>query len=302
MPTAKVITVVLALLICDTIQAQTSEVDSTGRPHHTTTLNLSPSLDVSITSDSKEGSEVISAEWLAALSARVFMDGEPDQFAGRIDATYGQHISEQVPQKTQDNLIVSMTPSRTIFPALGLRLFLEVTGETQFTEGHVDTAVTNFLDPLFLYQSLFVGKRMSTQSEDGNMSFDLTAGVGYALQQTVANNFVLQQHRNIVVTATNPLNQSEVTIESGYSGIIDINYSNLVADNLKFTFGAKTVAMTKGNLGGTISDARVTSLFSVGFQYKIVNLSYRGHLVYDRNVSLKRDLSQFLGFGVKFDL
>src|SRR5438105_3008028 len=111
-------------------------------PHHTTKLHLSPSLDISLTSDSKEGNEVLSAEWLSALTARVFMDGEPDQFAGRIDATYGQHISELEPQKTQDDLIVSVTPSRTIVPSIGLRLFLEVTGETQFTKGYVDTAVT----------------------------------------------------------------------------------------------------------------------------------------------------------------
>ncbi len=295
------IAIFLIFLLTTSAHAQEPAVDSI-KPHHTTTLNFSPSLDVSITSDSKEGDEVISAEWLSALSARVFMDGEPDQFGGRIDATYGQHISEQEPQKTQDDLIVSLTPSRTIVSSVGLRLFLEVTGETQFTKGLVDTAVTNFMDPLFLYQSLFLGKRISSQSEDGSMSFDLTAGLGYALQQTVANSFVLQQNRNIVVTSNNPLNQAGVTIESGYSGIVDVNYSNDIATNLKLTFGAKTVALTKGNLGGDLTNARVTSLFSLGFQYKIINLSYRGHLVYDRNVSLRRELSQFLGFGLKADL
>ena len=296
-----IIVFLLTLHLSLTARAQEAVVDST-KPHHTTTLSLSPSLDISITSDNKEGSEVISAEWLAALSAKVFMDGEPDQFGGRIDATYGQHVSEQLPQKTQDDLIISLTPSRTVFPSLGLRLFLEVTGETQFTKGYVDTAVTDFLDPLFLYQSLYLGKRISGASADGNMTYDFTAGLGYALQQTVANSFVLQQNRNIVVTPTNPLNQEQVTIESGYSAIVDFNYSNNITTDLKFTVGAKTVSLMKGNLNANFKNARTTSLFSLGFQYKFVNLCYRGHLVYDPNVSLERELSQFLGFGLKLDL
>lgn len=295
------IVILLSLLIGTAAFAQDATVDSTA-PHHKTTSNLSLSLDVSVANDSKEGSEILSAEWRSALSAKVFMDGEPDQFAGRIDATYGQHVSELEPQKTQDDLIVSFTPSRTIVPAIGLRLFLEVTGETQFTEGHVDTTVTNFLDPLFLYQSLFVGKRLSSVSDDGMTQFNLTAGVGYALQQTMANSFILQQNRNVVVTANNPLNQSGVTIESGYSAIVDINYMKMTQSGLMFTLGAKTVALSKDDLKGELTKSRVTSLFSLVLQYKIVNINYQGHLVYDPNVSLRRELSQFLGFGLKLDI
>jgi hypothetical protein len=281
--------------------AQDAPIDST-KPYHTTKSTLSYSLDVSVSNDSKAGSEVLSADWLSTVAAKVTMEGEPDQFDGRVNATYGQHISELVPQKTQDDLIVSMMPSRTIVSSASIRFFLEVTGETQFTEGHVDTATTNFLDPLFVYQSLFLGRRFSMASDDGTMSFDLTAGIGYALQQTVASNFVLQQNRNIVVTPNNPLNQSDVTIESGYSAILDVNYSKTAASGLQFTFSAKTVALTKDNLGGNLSDARVTSLFSLGFQYKIINLTYNGHLIYDPNISLERELSQFVGFGIKVDL
>jgi hypothetical protein len=302
-----IITEVTTLLLqCGSAYGQQVAVDSTATPspaaHHATTSNLSLILNVNMSSDSREGNEVMSADWLSSVSAKVFMDGEPDQFAGRIDATYGQHVSELEPQKTQDDLIVSFTPSRTIVPVIGLRLFLEVTGETQFTEGHVDTTATNFLDPLFLYQSLFVGKRLSSVSEDGITQFNLTAGVGYALQQTMANSFILQQNRNIVVTANNPLNQSGVTIESGYSAIVDLNYMKMTQSCLMFTLGAKTVALSKDDLKGDLTKSRVTSLFSVVLQYKIVNINYQGHLTYDANVSLRRELSQFLGFGLKLDI
>jgi hypothetical protein len=296
----------LTLAVSATAYAQIGGTDSTAPPAattppktHSTKFTISPSLDVSITSDSKEGSEVLSGDWLAALTAKIDMEGQVYQFASRLDATYGEHISEDVPQKTQDDLILSFTPSRMILPSIGLRLFLEVSGETQFTEGMVDSSETNFLDPLFVYQSLFLGKKISWTSDDGNRSFDMTAGVGYALQQTVAKNFLFRQNRNIQLSQTNPLKQADVTIESGYCALVDVNYSNTITNDLQFTAAAKTVALTKDQLTADFNNARITSIFSVGFQYLYFNLSYNGHLVYDPNVSLERELTQFLGFGFK---
>ncbi len=274
--------------------------DTTTAPNpYATKYTLSPSLNVSISSDSKQGYSVLSGDWLSVLSATMDKEGELYQFSARLDATYGQHISNALPQKTADNVVLSFTPSRTIVPSIGLRLLLEVAGQTQFTKGMVDSTVTNFSDPLFVYQSLFVGKKIIWASEDGQRSFNLTAGVGYALQQTEASNFLLRQNRNIVFTNTNPVQQPEITLESGYCAIVDVNYSNIITNDLQITAAAKTVALTKDELTMDFTNARVTSIFSVGFQYKFINLTYSGNLVYDPNVSLERDLSQFLGVGIK---
>jgi hypothetical protein len=263
------------------------------------TSSFTFSFDLSIANDSKEGNEVLSADWLTSLSVRTFLDGPIDQFNGRIDATFGQHISYLTPQKTQDNLIVSFTPSRTILSSIDLRLLLEITAETQLTKGLVDTVVTDFLDPLFLYQSLFLGKRISANSENGSHTFDLTLGVGYALQQTFAEDFILEGNRNVVISETNPLNQLGVTIESGYSAIVDLNYSNDLTEGLNLMLGWKTVGMTKRDLVADPRDARVTSLFSLGLQFHAIQLTAKSHLVYDKNVSLRRELSNFSGFGIK---
>ncbi|MDP4199214.1 MAG: hypothetical protein Q8922_05585 [Bacteroidota bacterium] len=298
----------MALLTAASARAQdtTHAADTaTLAPAHPTTHSVSLSLGVTVQSDSKAGDEAFSADILTGLEAKIFMDGEPFQIGASVYAKYGQvATAHEEPQKTQDDLIASITPSYTVLPALGIRLFLEVTGETQFRPGIIDTAKTDFLDPLFLYQSLFLGKRLSSLSADGNTTFDLTAGVGYALEQTVANSFVLQSHRNFVVTDKSPLSsvQDQVTFESGIAGIIDMNYQTALGDGFGFHSGWKTVAMKKEEFFTNFENARVTSLLLAGLQYKIVSLDYSGHLVYDPNISLRRQLSQTLVFGLTLNL
>ncbi len=280
--------------------------DTTAAPvTRTTTHSISISVGVTIQSDSRSGDEAFSADILTGLQAKIFMDGEPFQIGASIYAKYGQLATTTAePQKTQDDLIVSITPSYTVFPVAGIRLFLEVTGETQFRPGVVDSTPTNFLDPLFLYQSLFLGKRLSSQSDDGTSTFDLTAGVGYALEQTLANSFVLQHNRNFVVTTQSPLSsvQEQVTFESGVAAILDINYQKALGDGFSFHTGWKSVALKKQEFLSNFDNARVTSLLLTGLQYKIVSLEYSGHLVYDPNISLRRTLSQSLVFGLTLNL
>jgi len=274
-------------------------------PAHPTTHSVAITAGVTMLSDSKDGSETFSADMLTGLQAKIFFDGEPFQLGASIYAKYGQlATSTAPPQKTQDDLIVSLTPSYTVLPGPGIRLFLEVTGETQFRPGVVDSSPTNFLDPLIIYQSLFLGKRLSSQSEDGTSTFDLTAGVGYALEQTLANNFILQSHRNFVVTTQSPLSsvQDQVTFESGVAAIVDINYQKALGDGFSFHSGWKSVALKKQEFFADFPNSRVTSLLLAGLQYKIVSLEYSGHLVYDPNISLRRTLSQSLVFGLTVNL
>ena len=179
-----------------------------------------------------------------------------------------------------------------------------MTGETQFAPGTVDSQPTNFLDPLFLYQSLFVGRRFANTSADGLGQFSLVAGVGYAFQQIITKNFILTQNRNFVVSANSPLSdvQGEVTFESGYSAIADLDYQRTIATDLSLHLSFKTVALSKDGLGGDLTKARVTSLLLLSWQYKFLSLDYTTHLVYDSNVSPERELDQSLVFGLKLDL
>ncbi len=273
---------------------------------------IEPSIGVTIQSNSSADSDALSAVWVVGLDANFFCDGEPWQFGAKLHAIYGQQSSETgIPRTIQDDLIASVTPSRTVLPALHIRLFLEMAGETQMAKGVAgDSSPTKFLDPVFVYQSLFLGRRFEDAADDGSWQYDLTTGVGYALQQTVAQNFILAQNRNIQITAQNPLSsvQNEITLESGYSAIVDFNLRDNIGQDLQFTSNWKTVAINRitgdslPHASTFFENARVTSLLLVGFVYHFIGISYSGNLTYDRNVSLRRSLEQSLVFGFKVTL
>ncbi len=314
----------IALGVCSSANAQTSGVDTTLTPAKAvdtvsapdtatqtppvkslTTFTANLSLGAMVQSQSQAGSSTFAANWLVGVESKLYLDGPGAQLGASLYAKYGQsNNGDSVPQKTQDDLILSLTPSVPMLPAAGIRLFLEVTGETQFEPGTVDSQTTNFLDPLFLYQSLFLGRRFANTSADGLGQFSLVAGVGYAFQQTITKNFIFTQNRNFVVSTNNPLSdvQGEVTFESGYSAIADLDYQRTIATDLSTHISFKTVALSKDGLGGDLTKARVTSLLLLSWQYKFLSLDYNLHLVYDSNVSPERALDQSLVFGLKWDL
>lgn len=302
---------VTILMLAGSAHAQQDTTQTSGATPKSSTIqhSIQPSLGVTIESISEADQETFSAIAIAGLDANYFADGEPWQLGAKLYVRYGQQYSAAAPPvKSQDDLILSITPSRTILPGPKIRLFLETTGETQMAKGYADDSTpTKFLDPLFVYQSLFLGRRFSNSADDGSWQYDLTAGVGYALQETLAQNFILSGNRHLVVTDHNPLSsvQNEVTLESGYSAIVDFNLQENIGENLQLTAGWKTVGInrvqtpTLPEATTFLENARVTSLLEFGLQYKFLSIDYSGNLTYDRNVSLRRSLDQSLVFGFK---
>jgi hypothetical protein len=299
----------LCLALCTNARAQQpaatppTENSPAANAKSNTTFVVSPSLGVTLESISNDGEETFAGQWLTGLRSKLYSEGDIFQLSASLDAKYGQfHSKEAPPVKTTDDLILSVTPSVTVIPKIGIRLFLEVTGETQMAEGTVDSATTNFLDPLFLYQSIFLGKRFELESE--TQSLILTTGAGYAFQQTFTTSFVLEQNRQFVFTDNIPLNnvQQQVTIESGYSAMVDLSYRNQLSSLLSLTTDCKTFLVTKKSFADDIKNARVASLIGVGLQYSFLSLDYSGHVVYDRNISLRRSFAQSLVFGFRVNL
>ncbi|HEY3876896.1 MAG TPA: hypothetical protein VGM92_15630 [Candidatus Kapabacteria bacterium] len=274
--------------------------------------SIQPSLGLTLQSVTEGDSDLVSAVWVAGLDGGYFYDGEPWQLGAKLHAIYGEQVANgKYPIKTQDDLIASITPSMTVIPGPQIRLFFETAAETQMASGIAsDSSPTKFLDPVFIYQSLFLGRRFESAAEDGSWQYDLTAGVGYALQETLAQSFIFAQNRNVVVTENNPLSsvQNEITLESGYSAIVDFNLQENVNDNFQWTASWKTVAINRiagpslPEASNFFQNARITSLLITGLQYKFLSLSYTGELTYDRNVSLRRSLDQSLVFGFKATL
>jgi hypothetical protein len=256
--------------------------------------------------DNNPEQETLTLQWLASLQARFSYEGQPYQFGSSLFAQFGQLVTkESPPQKTQDDIILTVVPSMTLSDQLGLRLFLEVTGETDMAKGVVDdTVATKFADPLFLYETLFFGHKTNYQSEDGAREFQFTIGVGYAFQQTVTKDFVLASNRNFIIDQNNPLSsvQDQFTLEKGYSGVLDLFYRNRLSDDFTFKTSLKTVALTRKDFFQDISNARVGNLLLSGLSYKFLSIDYTLRIIYDNNISSRRQLEQTLVFGFKLEI
>lgn len=246
--------------------------------------------------------ETLTAQWLASLQGRMNWEGEVLGLSGSLFSQYGQlHTKDFVPEKTQDNLIVSMTPSLSILPSIGFRVFLENTAETQMQPGIIDTSVTNFLDPLFLYQAIFVGQKITSSATDGSGELSLTYGIGYALQQTFTQDFITtKQGEQLKRDPNSPI--SNVDLELGITGVIDFTARKQLTDNFLLTTSLKTIALGKEDTYKDLDKARVSFLGLTSLSYGVVSLDYTCRIVYDSNFSPIRQLDQTLVFGMRLNL
>jgi hypothetical protein len=269
-------------------------------------FTLAQNLGITFQNISKSSlDETQTLQWLSCTQARFGIEGPKYQFNTGLFLQYGQlHSKSQIPKKVQDNLILTLTPSMTLIKAFDIRLFFETSGETSIGKGEVDNSQTTFLDPLFLYQTLFIGQKVQSESESEDANFELTYGIGYAFQQTITNKFVLEENRDFVIGPNNPLSsvQDQVTLESGYSALIEMLYENHLSDKFILTSSLKSVAFTKQSIPKDLKKSRVSCLVTAGLHYWIFGIDYNLRLIYDHNLSLRRQIDQTLVFGLKLNI
>ncbi|MEI8134211.1 MAG: hypothetical protein WCH46_03910 [bacterium] len=267
-------------------------------------FGFSPSIGFTFQGISKDGEESEDLQWLSSLQAKAGYEGSRFQFNSNLFLQYGAQVSREAPpKKVQDNFQLSLIPSVTISDRAKLRLIFEVTGETEMGEGLIDSVPTRFLDPLFLYEALFIGHKSMLTSENGNSQFEFVFGVGYAYQQTLANKFILEQNRKFVDNSGLLSDvQDQFTVEKGYSSVLQINWNVKLAEDLSFKESFKSVAMTKDDFTKNIKNSRIGSLLLASIAYKIFSIDYTLHIIYDKNLSPRRQLDQTMVFGLKFDL
>jgi len=269
------------------------------------TFSASPAIGFTYQGTSKDGDESQDMQWLSQLQAKLGYEGAFFQFNSSLFLQFGQQVAADAhPRNTQDNLQFSLIPSVSLSENLGLRLFLDVTGETQIGKEVIDSAQANFLDPLFLYETIFLGHKTHLASDDGNFDLLLIYGAGYAYQQTYTKHFVLAQNRKFVVDENNPLSnvQDQFTVNQGYSGIFELDLTKNLGSNFSFKETFKTVVLTKQGFFDHVKNSRVGSLLISGLAYKFLSIDYTLHLVYDNNISPRRELDQTMVFGLKFDI
>jgi hypothetical protein len=204
---------------------------------------------------------------------------------------YGQSkIKGKLSEKLQDAFILSITPSIPLIKKPAIRLFLETTGETTLGKGMINDQPTGFFDPLFLYQTLFLGqKHYSNQIED-KTTYELTYGLGYAFQQTLNKNFQIQ----------NDITGNNSNFESGFSGIIEFNLNSQITESISLVINAKAVALSRQDFFNDFNAARRSVLVRSGIFYNKIGMEYNYHLVHDLNLSASDMTDQSIMFTLSF--
>jgi hypothetical protein len=306
--------VITVVLLCACGLTSTAVAQTEGEPAFTATVDagapsthfstsINSMLGLTFQNISKSDDETLTVQWLASVNARMTWDNTTSGLSSSLFAQYGQlHTVEAVPLKTQDNLIMSVTPSTTLIKAASIRAFLEVTGETQMAPGMVDTVPSDFLDPLFLYETVFLGQYIQSNADDGSGEFKLIYGLGYSMQQTVTNRFILASNRNYVIGPDNPLSavQSQVTVESGLSAVVDMSARAQLAENLNLNVSIKAVALGKADSYKNWETWRCSGLALANISYGIITIDYTMRLLYDATYSIRRQLEQSLVLGLRF--
>ncbi len=262
---------------------------------------LSPTLGFNLQSSSYErGEETISAQWLGSLRSKLDIYGSTFNFNSSVTAQYGQIISkEDVPQTTQDNLMVSIMPSMSLFEKLQLRLFFDNVLQTSMDNNDNYGNPISFLDPAYLYHTLFLGQDYKWENDEYTSSFNIIYGVGYAVQQTYTDKYILEENKDFIIDDDNPLSdvQSHFTLETGYSGILKFTYDTMISEDFSFYTDFSIAAITKDSFFEDVSKVSVNGIFYSTLKYKYFSLQYSANLTYDEQIYSHRQLEQTLVFG-----
>jgi hypothetical protein len=254
-------------------------------------FHLHPSIGLTFGDSNSSGKRITNLQWLATVNSDLSYLTPKFDLNSSLFMQYGQSKAQgQDPVKLQDAFILSVTPSIPIIKLPQLRLFLETTAETNLGKGTINDKPTQFFDPVFLYQTLFVGqKHYSLQKEDKTI-WELTYGVGYAFQQTLNYKFKFE----------NDLNGNKAGFESGFSGIIEFNINSKVSETINFVLNAKAVALSRENFFRNIDASRRSVLIRSGLFFKKVGIEYNYHQVHDPNLSPIALVDQSIMFTLSF--
>jgi len=254
-------------------------------------FHLRPSLGLTFTDSNADGERATNLQWLGTINSDFDYVGKKFDFSSTLFMQYGESkITGQDAEKLQDAFILSLTPSIPLMKIPVIRLFLETTAETSLGKGTINEVPTGFLDPLFLYQTLFLGQKHYSYQDKDNTTWELTYGLGYAFQQTLNKKFEVQ----------NDIAGNKSDFESGFSGILEFNVNSQISESVNFVLNAKAVALSRENFFQDFDSSRRSILVRSGFFYKKVGVEYNYHQVHDLNLSENDLVDQSIMFTITF--
>jgi len=253
-------------------------------------FHIRPSLGLTFGDSNSSGIRITNLQWLGTVNSDFDYIGNKFDLSSTLFMQYGESkVQGEDAEKLQDAFILSITPSIPLIKVPKIRLFLETTAETNLGKGTIGDNPTSFLDPLFLYQTLFLGQKHYSYQKEDNTTWDLTYGLGYAFQQTLNNKF-----------ETVNIDGNNSNFESGFSGIIEANINSKISETLSFVLNAKAVALSRENFFKDFDSSRRSILVRSGLFYKKVGIEYNYHQVHDLNLSENDLVDQSIMFTLTF--
>lgn len=249
-----------------------------------------PSLGLTFGDSNASGERVTSLQWLGTVNSDFDYMGKRFDLSSSLFMQYGEsNVQGQEAEKLQDAFILSVTPSIPLIKVPKIRLFLETTAETSFGKGTIDDKPTEFLDPVFLYQTLFLGQKHYSYQKEDKTTWELTYGLGYAFQQTLNKKF-----------ETIDLAGNNSSFESGFSGIFEVNVNSQITETISFMLNAKAVALSRENLFEDFDSSRRSILVRSGLYFKMIGVEYNYHQVHDPNMYASNLVDQSIMLTLKF--
>lgn len=267
-----------------TVPSEIKEVVETAPSPFTFNMNLDIGLNFSARSTHQIEKENL--EWLLGTHFFLSYMGDDFQFDTDLFIQYGQLVAKNVlPQKTQDAIIWNIMPSIKVMSSPTVRLFLQTKAETQIAKGFVDDQETKFADPMFITYTLFLGNKNQIITLADDLKFKVVYGIGYSFQQIIKKNFQLLSEIQ---------SSAQVDYIDGPSAVFNLLFTKTFGEIVNTSLSLNSILVAKKNFFKDTDNSRFSSLLVASVGIDLFSIKYTNRLVYDSDISVKRNLDQSL--------
>jgi len=217
--------------------------------------------------------------WQMDLNGKFVNDREKYNWATSTKLSYGKtKLGDATAKKAADE--IKLESVFTYKMGIYVNPYVAVTGLTQFTDGYkyeADTSykVSTFMDPGYFTQSVGMGI---------DINKNIKTRLGAALKETITDKF------------NKDVPKKETLTEFGAESVTDIKWQML--ENILYTSKLEMFSNLKG-----LDDIDVNwdNLF-VSKISDYITVSFNLKLMYDKNISTKRQIKQILAVGLSYTL
>ncbi|MGQ9848162.1 MAG: DUF3078 domain-containing protein [Bacteroidales bacterium] len=255
---------------------------------------VSTSFGATFNTFSTENGDDSNLDLLFSLLSNFNYESPNFQFDSEFYIQYGQIVRKKTqPEKTQDNFIITLTPSIQLIKSPSIRLFLQSKAETQLNKGYLNDQQTNFADPMFITNTLFVGEKSKVLEQSESRQFNITYGIGYSFQNIIKNKFQLTSE----ITPS-----SSAEFSAGPTAVFNVNLEQNFSENINFNLSFNSLLLAKNNFLKSVSNSHFSSMLIASLNIWLINIEYTNRIIYDKELSDRRQLNQVLVLGFKVNL